>query len=268
MNRFFTEKYCVVWAAVAALLIIFARRPSAFLNPQFWAEDGKIWYADAYNHGLLFSLITPENGYFQTFSRLVAILSQAFPLKFGPAIFLTVAVIIQIVTALFIISPRMSQIVPGRGWRLVLGFLFLAIPHSWEIHTNVTNSQWHLALLACLIIIAEPSVSKVGRIFDISVCFLAAVSGPFCVLLIPVAIIQLLIRKDSMYAVFSGVFLVAGAIHAWAYLGVGRAVPPQLDAGVVSFFQIVARHLFVSPVIGGRGFKFWTATLVLSLIHI
>lgn len=262
MKRYITEKYDVVWVAVVALLIMFARRPSAFLIPQFWAEDGKIWYADAYNHGIIFSLITPENGYFQTFSRLVAILSQAFPLKFGPAIFLTAAVAVQIGTALFIISPRMSRIVPDRSWRLVLGLLYLAIPHSWEIHANVTNSQWHLALLACLIVIAEPSASKIGRAFDISVCLLASMSGPFCVLLIPVAAIQFLRQKNSMLAVFSGLFLVGGAIQAWAYLGVGRAVPPQLDAGAVAFFQIVARHLFISPVLGGRGFKFLAVTPV------
>ena len=36
---------------LAAFLVVFSRRPDAILNAQFWAEDGKFWYADAYHFG-------------------------------------------------------------------------------------------------------------------------------------------------------------------------------------------------------------------------
>ncbi len=70
-----------------AFTIIISRRPDALLNAQFWAEDGQIWYANAYNQGILHSLFSPFNGYFQTTSRLTAALTQLFPLAWAPLIF-------------------------------------------------------------------------------------------------------------------------------------------------------------------------------------
>lgn len=74
--------------AVAAFILIVSRRPSSLTNPQFWAEDGRNWYADAFNHGILYSLTTPEAGYFQTFSRLTAIASLSVPLAYAPLFFI------------------------------------------------------------------------------------------------------------------------------------------------------------------------------------
>ncbi len=266
MKKFEGKMFQSIFVIGGALLILFARRPSAFLSPQFWAEDGRNWYADAYNHGILFSLTTPENGYFQTFSRLIAILSQTLPLKFGPILFLAAACVVQITTAVFIISPRMSGIVPSRNWRILLAFLYLAIPHSWEIHTNITNSQWHLALLACLILLAEPAVTKAGKIFDIAMCMFAALSGPFSVLLLPISLIQIFRRKNTMSIAFFTILLAAGAIQSWAYFTAGRTVPPHLEAGVEYFFWIVSRHLLISPLIGGRGFERLAPTMLWSYV--
>ena len=71
------------------------RRPDALLNAQFWAEDGAFWYADAYNAGPWISLFQPENGYFQTISRLVAGISLLFPLRDAPLFFNVAAITIQ-----------------------------------------------------------------------------------------------------------------------------------------------------------------------------
>jgi hypothetical protein len=38
---------------IAATVIVFSRSPIAFLHPQLSAEDGHVWYADAYNRGWL-----------------------------------------------------------------------------------------------------------------------------------------------------------------------------------------------------------------------
>lgn len=36
---------------VVGVVIVISRRPDAVTNAQFWAEDGKYWFAAAYNHG-------------------------------------------------------------------------------------------------------------------------------------------------------------------------------------------------------------------------
>jgi len=53
-----------------ALLAIFSRCPSLFTHAQFYAEDGTVWFADAYNFGWLHSLLMPNAGYYSTVERL------------------------------------------------------------------------------------------------------------------------------------------------------------------------------------------------------
>jgi len=36
-----------------AVLAILSRRPDALFRPQFYAEDGAVWYAEAYDFGWL-----------------------------------------------------------------------------------------------------------------------------------------------------------------------------------------------------------------------
>lgn len=246
-------EYSIV--ALLSLLIITARRPSALLNPQFWAEDGKVWYADAYNHGILFSLTTPENGYFQTISRLAAIVSQLLPLSYGPLLFTLIAVSIQIATALFIMSPRMSSIIPKKNWRLLLAFVYLAMPHSGEVYANVTNSQWHLALLCCLVLLAEPAAGRAWRVFDLVLCALLSVSGPFSILMLPVAFVQLIRRRDATSLAMLAILFAGSLIQGGAYLIAGRQVRPQLGASVELFLRIIGRHILVGPITGSNGFR-------------
>jgi hypothetical protein len=68
------------------LLLIFLRDPSLFTRPQFWAEDGKVWYAQAYNQGWLHSLTQPLGGYLNTLQRLGAGAALLVPFRWAPLV--------------------------------------------------------------------------------------------------------------------------------------------------------------------------------------
>ncbi len=36
---------------IVAIVLIIGRRSDAVLNPQFYAEDGRVWFAEAYHNG-------------------------------------------------------------------------------------------------------------------------------------------------------------------------------------------------------------------------
>src|ERR1700735_3137423 len=73
-----------VAAFLAALLAVFSRLPGAFLHPQFFAEDGWVWYQQAYNLHWLRSLTIPQAGYIQMLPRLVAGVTLLFPMQWAP----------------------------------------------------------------------------------------------------------------------------------------------------------------------------------------
>jgi len=254
------------WLAFAAgsFAIIISRNPSSITNPQFWAEDGRNWYADAYNHGILYSLATPEAGYFQTFSRLVAIVSQAFELDFAPLFFFLVAAAVQITVAAFIASDRLADFLPEKKWRLALAFGYLAMPHSWEVFANVTNSQWHLAMLACLIIAARPPGGRTARIFDLAAVSIMAVSGPFCLILAPIVAAAFLRSREKHLRLVLAVVVVGAVLQAASLLSFERPIQPDLGVSADSWARIVARHLAISPILGSRGFEFLARTPIYS----
>src|SRR5271163_978057 len=87
---------------LAALLAIFTRLPGALLHPQFFAEDGWVWYQQAYNLNWLRSLGIAQAGYLATLPRLVAGLTLLFPMVWAPLIMNLAGTVIQVlpVTAL------------------------------------------------------------------------------------------------------------------------------------------------------------------------
>ena len=239
---------------VCGSLILFSRKPDSLLNPQFWAEDGRNWYADAYNVGPITALFTTEAGYYQTISRLIAGVSLAVPLEYAPLVFNASAILIQVGVAMFIVSDRCRPLLEDIKARYLLALMYLLLPNAWEVFGNLTNSQWHLALLVCLVVVASEPTAKLGRAFDLGVTALAALSGPFCLLLLPVACIQVF-RARSRYTGLIAIILAIGClVQAYGLLTTTREVQSALGATFDLFFQIVGRHIVLGPLVGIRGF--------------
>lgn len=236
---------------LCCLVLLFSRRPDAFLNPQFWAEDGRVWYADAYNHGIFYSLLTPEAGYYQTISRVVAIVALLVPLVLAPVIFNLVAIGMKLIVANFLVSERVSDLVPHVAIRIASAFIYIALPHSAETHGNLTNVQWHLALLAFLLIIA-PGKGTAGRVFDVVTIAMSSVSGPFCLLLLPIAAIRLAMRRERWNLVLLAILAAGTVVQLSALLTTDRPSRQPLGATFALGQGIIAGHWFLSAIVGER----------------
>ncbi len=178
--------WIIAITVTGALLVL--RRPDAITHAQFWAEDGVVWYADAYNLGALPALVRPKDGYVQILPRLVAAVTLWVPMLRAPLVMNLLALVIQALPALFLVSPRMRNLGSLR-LRCVLALLYLLIPDSSELHATITDSEFHMAVMAFLLFIAQAPRSRAGQCFDVVVLVLSALTGPFCILLFPVALV-------------------------------------------------------------------------------
>ena len=172
-------------AGVFAVLL-FLRHPAGILRADFWGEDGWLWYPDAYRFGAS-CLFVPHTGYLQTISRLVALGSQMVPLRWAPTVFAVIALFIQLLPPLLLISRRFDDVWPHLTSRLVFAAAFIGFPNSFEEFGNITNSQWYLGVLAFLIVSGAVPRTPTGRVFDAVGLILSGLSGPFCIMLAPVA---------------------------------------------------------------------------------
>ena len=64
-------------------LVLYARMPDAFSHPQFWAEDGTIFFLDAHSGGWR-ALLDPYSGYLHLIPRAVAWLAELLPYELIP----------------------------------------------------------------------------------------------------------------------------------------------------------------------------------------
>ena len=175
-------------SACVIIFLVWRRCPSIISHAAFWGEDGWVWYPQCYASGWQ-CLLIDHSGYLQTISRLVALLSLLWPLAAAPKVFAISALLVQAAPAIFLLSPRMAPAIPSLGIRVALALLLVAIPGMDEAYVNLTNAQWHLALLAFLVLTAAPPATAPQRGFDTLVLLVSGLSGPFAPLLLPVALI-------------------------------------------------------------------------------
>ena len=143
-----------------ALAILISRRPDAVFHAQFWAEDGKYWYADAYQSGW-HCLLMPLDGYFNTLSRLVGLFTLLFPFSMAPLVMNLCALVVEILPVHILLSSRFATI--PMHMRLAGSLFYLVLPNCYETHAILTNLHWRLAVAGCLLLLGTPQDGKLRK---------------------------------------------------------------------------------------------------------
>jgi hypothetical protein len=205
----------------------------------------------------LHSLFFPQGGYLQAPLRLVALLAQPFPLRWAPLLFVVVALIIQTLTATFLVSGRMSPVWPSLWGRFLFAFIYVALPNSWETHLNLTNAQWHLAILAFLVLVSQPAESRLGRAGDLFGLALSGLSGPFCAFLLPLAVWEFRGKRTAAHLQRVVVVAIACAIQGgvllatWVHSRSGAA----LGASGGTLARIIAVQILAGGLLGAHAME-------------
>ena len=246
------------WRRTAAFLfsclVLFSRHPEALLHPQFWAEDGHVWYADAYNQGWWRPLFHTQDGYFQTLPRLGAALSLLVPLTAAPLTMNLLAVLAQALPVLLLLGPR-SQTWGSLKMRAVLAAVYLALPNCWEMQAILTSTQWILALCVFLTLAGRPATSRVERLFDLALYTISGLTGPFCFFLLLVALVFAWRRHEGRLWRDTGFLAIFCLIQGAALLlldHAGRAHAP-LGASLSLLLRILGGQVYLPVIFGYNG---------------
>lgn len=240
-------------AFLASCVVIILRRPDAVFHPQFFAEDGAIWYATAYNYGWWRVLFSPYEGYIHLVPRLTAGIALLFPVAIAPLIENLIAIVIQALPVSLLLSRRAERWGTLR-FRTFLAFLYLVLPNTREMIASVTESQWILALCVLLVLSAQPPQTWRERVSDFFLLALCALTGPFCILLLAPAMIIAWSRRNTTWPRFTGAILIAGALAQTFSLVVSRHRPhPRLGAGLLPFLRILSGQVYLGALLGSNG---------------
>jgi hypothetical protein len=237
---------------LCAVAIVISRRPDAVFHAQFWAEDGKVIYADAYQAGIR-SLFWPFAKYLILYLRMVGLVAQPFGLARAPLVLNTFAIVTQALPVWLLLSRRLSWVgrIPAR---VFLASLYLALPNSEEVMAIFPNSQWFLALLCFLVIVSAEMKEWAWRCFDLVIVGLCALTGPFVIVLAPISAVIWWKRRGNWGLVLTMVLFIGALVQAAAIVFSHFHRTQVLGATPALFFKIVAGQIFLGALVGMNGF--------------
>jgi hypothetical protein len=164
---------------VLSVLALAFRNPEALTHPQFFAEDGIIFFQANFNWGVK-SIFMPYAGYLLTIPRVCTMLIfQTMSFESMPAAYNYTTLLLFLGVASYI------------WWRTSFNpyikfFLIMAMslaPVGSETVLTITNIQWYVSFLIPLIFLT--GYNKKYFVVDAIVLFLISLTGPYCVVFFP-----------------------------------------------------------------------------------
>lgn len=236
-SRFYLLVFCAF-----IFVIICLRRPDIITHAQPWAEDGRVWMAGIYNNGFWSSLFLPQNGYFQTISRLTYGIALWFGLSKAALVANIIAILIRCFFAVFILSNRFRFI--NLKYRVALVLYFILMPNVAEGFVNITNVHWYLSMYLVAVVLAKDAESLPEKLHDFIVLVISGLSGPFVVFIAPCLIIKRIYTKGGFINavkkinLFDVVMAICCIIQLWAILTTSGTT--RIDAPLGYSFGLLA----------------------------
>ena len=215
---------------IVCALILAARRPAQIRNPQLWAEEGKIWYAEAYTLGAR-ALARSFGGYLNTTQRVVAAVSQWADPAWVPAIFVAAAFLITLYVAARTQSARFP-LPPHVGYALAV----VLVPDTFEVLLLLNNIDRVTAAGFVLVLISKDARRWWEHAHDSAAALLFGLTGPYSVVFAPLFVWRALRRRTR-------------ASFLLAVLGIGCA----LTQGILIVLHEKGRLADEGPVAMGYG---------------
>jgi hypothetical protein len=180
--------------ASAILIVLVLRRPDALLNPQFWAEDGSVYFSQALISGPA-SVFSPHAGCLWILPRIVALAVTLLSILWAPFAFNLIALTAAAGCCALFSLPAYRHLVRSDWLRVGSCVLFAAtVSAGGELIGTVTNMPWYLALAAVgAVALRSESVAEMrGRkvVWIAAGAALCAISSPVVAAAAPLALWQ------------------------------------------------------------------------------
>lgn len=202
------------WVFIVSLIVLFARRPQAFLRPEFWAEDFSFLLAA--EHDGLTSFFAPQAGYLHFIPRTIAWFGSFLDPFLQPGFYLLGWLTVMFAVIFACLSPRHH--LPLKPW---LALAVLIVPHTGEVFFTPTNAQWVAALGLLLTSLKDDPVKPSEWFADLAFLVFAGLSGPFIFFALPLFLLRVWQRRTARSFALAGLATVLTGVQGWfvAHLG-------------------------------------------------
>ncbi len=225
-------------AVVVGTLLSLLRQPAAGGLDTMWAEDGKIFLADAVNKSFLHALATPYNGYYQAVPRLLVEPVLLVPARWAAA---TITIEAALVTALFavVVYVASGAHLHSRLARLLAASIAVASPIAINgIPVSLANVHWPGLYALFWVLIWVPN-SRAGKVVSLILAVLLPATNILAIIFIPLALARAVVVRDWLSRAMAATVTLGVLLHFYA-LATGdtsRPLNPTIWGAVTSYFK-------------------------------
>jgi hypothetical protein len=244
------------WAALACLILILLvlRRPDAVINPQFWAEDGTIYFSGQLHHPGFAVLFETYKGYLPLIPRLVAAFASWFSAAYTPLIYNLCALLLAAFCCSLFSLNHYRYLLRSDALRILLCILAAAAFQSDELIGTLACVHIFLTLGLLLILLQPPEIYADTRTTALAVpgALLSGLTEALVVILVPLALWMILRRRGAARLVPATV-LLAAILQVSFFLAIGdpyHTPPDRLgEIAAATLIAVIWRAILV-PVLG------------------
>lgn len=195
--------------------ILFLRDQKCITHPEFWAEDGVVFFRQQLLSGGRVILQT-SGGYLHIIPRVLALFTAAFPVAWAPLIYAITSILAVGVCCWAFVLDHFRILLRSDLLRGVLCMLSASGFPAQELIGNVTNIQWYTVLVATVLTLAPPRCrTGISRVLFTALALLTALSAPLTIVLLPlIAIRAIRARSADCFSIA----IVAGTAIEWAVI--------------------------------------------------
>jgi len=206
---------------IILLVILMGRVPLLWMSGEFVAEDGRIFFADAWNEPLYRSILFPYAGYFHLLPRLIVESLSVLPIPWQPYAYALIGLSLNAMTCSLFYLPHFRTALPPDTWRIALALLLALAPNGENLGL-LLGLHWYLAFALGLTLIMDPPRSGMGRLSASVMAILSVWSSPSTLALIPC----------FLYRAFS---TSKQAVRRWCFLVLSNQI---VVGGFILYFQL------------------------------
>ncbi len=252
----FSQVARIAAVPLCILACLALRRSDEVAHPQFWAEDGTIFFADAATSSLFHALVEPYRGYLHVVPRLVADIGALLPVYDVPGFYLIVSLAVATIAISLFALPAFRFIVRSDALRVGACLSIALALGTSELIGNIANLQWFLSIVL-LLAIALPerdtrNWSPAARSAAAFAVFIVVCSAPGTLIALPIALLKVRDRTGAgrpLAIAFAAGAVVQIVTFVSAHHAVAGGLPPA-KLVVRQFIEVLALRTELVPLFG------------------
>jgi hypothetical protein len=198
----------VAAGAAAGLL----RQPGAGAMDTVWAEDGKIFLADATNKSFFRALAESYNGYYQAVPRLLAEPASLLPASWAAGFLAIESALVTALFALIVYVASGAQLRSRLARFVAAAIAVVPAVGMADVPNSLANVHWP-GLYALFWILLWVPAGRAGRIVGTVVAILVCATNILAVVFVPLALLRALVRRDRHSIVLTAGVTLGVTVH-------------------------------------------------------